>query len=74
MIKDLGYLQQEVVGKEGFVKLEGFEVAVWISDAKRSFGNLRLLVTPLSGRGQKWVSAERVRAVDGFALKGGGEF
>ena len=37
----------------------GFPVK--ITDARESFGRLDVLVTPLDGEGEAWVSAERVK-------------
>ena len=37
------------------------EVAVQILDAREHFGRIDVLVTPVQGAGQAWVSAERVK-------------
>lgn len=48
-------------GRLGTLEPEpGISVRVGVMDAKRAFGRLRLLVTPINGTGEKWVSADRV--------------
>jgi hypothetical protein len=52
------------IGQPGSVTLNGLSVHVRISDVKRSYGNVRYLVTPLSGSGSVWVDANRVQLVN----------
>lgn len=48
-------------GKLGTMEAsEGLRVRVGVMDAKKAFGHLRFLVTPINGSGEKWVAAERV--------------
>ena len=47
-------------------KVPAWTVNVTIVDARESFGSMQVLVEPVSGSGQAWVSAERVK-MDGAA-------
>jgi hypothetical protein len=40
--------------------LDGLTVEVTITDARIRFGHLDLLVTPRSGRGQRWFESRRI--------------
>ncbi len=58
------------VGRVGLISTEkiqsavaytGLTFQVRITDFKVSYGNPRYLITPVSGTGSQWVSAERVQ-------------
>lgn len=53
-------IAKQVIGKVGLVKTGGLEVAVWVRDAKQSYGSTRVLVAPVAGRGETWVDLTRV--------------
>lgn len=54
----------QFIGKIGTVNQGGLYVDVKVLDAKKSYGCIRFLVSPMAGSGEVWVSAERVRAMD----------
>ena len=39
----------------------GLDIDVTVLDAKNSYGNLRYLVSPISGNGEIWINASRVK-------------
>ena len=39
----------------------GLDIDVTVLDAKHSYGNLRYLVSPISGNGEIWINASRVK-------------
>jgi hypothetical protein len=49
------------IGQIGNINQGGLDVDVKILDAKQAYGVTRYLVTPMSGTGEVWVSANRVR-------------
>jgi len=55
----------EFVGKKAYVQENGLVFTVTITDVKQSYGNVRYLVTPLSGYGQTWMNATRLRVLEG---------
>lgn len=54
-LADLEKNKEDFVGKEGSVVWEGMAVNVRIIDYTEGYGKKRWLVTPLSGRGSKWI-------------------
>ena len=50
----------EMIGTTVQVKVESFQVPMTVTDAKVAYGNRRLLVSPIGGRGQAWVDASRI--------------
>ena len=50
----------EMIGTTVQVKVESFQVPMTVTDAKVAYGNKRLLVSPIGGRGQAWVDASRI--------------
>ena len=48
------------VGKTFFLPMEDMLVLVDVRDVRNRFGHLDALVAPLSGRGDKWVQADRL--------------
>lgn len=44
------------IGKEGHIYAGGLTINVKVLDVKTSYGNLRYLVTPLSGSNEVWVN------------------
>jgi hypothetical protein len=52
---------QAYIGKRGLVGGNGgLFTRVYITDVKKSYGNLRFLVKPIDGAGEAWVDANRV--------------
>jgi hypothetical protein len=51
---------QVKVGNTAILELEGLKVSVAILDTKQAFGRLDILISPVSGSGQKWISSERL--------------
>lgn len=41
--------------KKAYVKFKDLEFEVEVKDYKNSYGNARYLVSPVAGRGEKWV-------------------
>jgi len=52
----------EMIGTTVHVKVESFQVPMTVTDAKVAYGNRRLLVSPIGGRGQAWVDASRIES------------
>ncbi|MEN6367732.1 MAG: hypothetical protein ABFC88_13050 [Thermoguttaceae bacterium] len=55
-IKELAAL----IGKEGLLSVNPIQVAVRVLDARVVYSRVDCLVTPLAGKGQQWVSSERL--------------
>ena len=51
----------ELLNKRATVELNGMTVNVKILDGREAYGRTDVLITPISGSGQTWVSAERVK-------------
>lgn len=51
---------QVMVGKTGLARLEKLLVPVHIKDSRYVFGRTDLLITPLNGKGEKWIIASDV--------------
>jgi len=52
-------------GGEGFVTIDKLTVAVRVLDARKVFGRIDVLVTPKEGRGEQWISMDRVEKRNG---------
>ena len=52
--------QYKLIGMPGTINQGGLNVHIRITDVKKSYGNVRYLVTPVSGTGSVWVDAGRV--------------
>ncbi len=51
----------KAIGQHATVRLEQtLFVSVSILDAKKVYGTIRYLITPVSGTGSQWVNADRV--------------
>ena len=52
----------QYVGKRFYVRLGGLSVEVLceVKDAKSAYGAIRVLVIPVMGRGETWVSVDRL--------------
>jgi hypothetical protein len=50
----------QAIGKTGLLSASVLSVRVTIVDAKIAYGNVRYLVTPVSGTGSVWVDSGRV--------------
>jgi hypothetical protein len=50
----------QAIGKTGLLSASVLSVRVTITDAKIAYGNVRYLVTPVSGTGSVWVDSSRV--------------
>jgi hypothetical protein len=51
----------KLIGKERtFKTAEGLSIRVRVLDARQSYGRTELLVEPVTGSGQAWVTAKRV--------------
>lgn len=53
----------EMVGKVGELYLRESDLTIFVrvKNARNRFGNLDYLVSPLKGKGETWVSADRVK-------------
>lgn len=49
------------IGKTGTYQTGGLTVNVKIVDARLTFGRVDLFITPVSGLGQKWTMAAKVK-------------
>lgn len=53
----------KLIGQPATLQQGKLAVQVRISDVKTAYGNIRYLVTPLSGSGSVWVDSSRVQLV-----------
>jgi hypothetical protein len=51
--------------REAFIHVDDLVIEVKIKDARLRFGHLDLLVTPISGSGQRWIEQHRVTLPEG---------
>jgi len=56
-LKSLQYLK----GKKGEIEFETMLIAVKILDIRRRFGHVDALVTPETGKGEKWMALHKVK-------------
>ena len=54
----------ELVGRSGLVDMDGLNVRVKVLNFKSAYGTLRLLITPISGAGEKWIAMDRFTSDD----------
>ena len=54
---------QSYENKEGLISINELAVGVTIKSARIRFGHLDLLVTPVTGSGEKWMESHRVQVV-----------
>jgi len=50
-----------LIGAEGYIRDRGMDVNVRVIDARQSYGNIHVLIAPLSGSGSTWTTAESVQ-------------
>lgn len=50
-----------LIGKEVVLSTDGLKIKVKIKDARHAFGRTDVLVTPVAGSGEAWVSRDRVK-------------
>lgn len=58
-IKDINLESYE--NKQGIISINELAVGVTIKSARIRFGHLDLLVTPVTGSGEKWMESHRVQ-------------
>lgn len=46
---------------EAAIRFDGLFINIQIKDARQSFGRVDVLVTPLNGKGEKWVAVDSLR-------------
>jgi hypothetical protein len=51
----------QYLGRSGHYHVQGMEVAVKVTDARVSFGQVQLEIEPYSGTGTAWVARDSVR-------------
>lgn len=51
---------KEFVGKRAFLPVGEIKVMVKITDLKVSWGHERVLVSPISGKGEAWVGTDKL--------------
>ena len=52
----------QVIGEQGFYSPDGYlEFAVNILDVRTRYGNIDYKIAPVTGKGEKWVSENKVR-------------
>ena len=52
------------LGAHVFVRFEDLSIECWIKDVKNSYGNIRLLITPVTGSGEQWIGMGRIVTSD----------
>ena len=55
----------KLLNRTATIDHDGLSVRVRILDGRQAYGREDVLVTPLEGSGERWVSAERVRLEGG---------
>lgn len=53
-------IRETYVNRYGRLEADGFRFNVKIKDVRNRYGNLDVLVTPMAGDGEKWVSVHRI--------------
>ena len=51
----------ELMGKHATYWINDLEVNVKIIDIKSSYGNIRVLITPIAGNGFTWVNLDSIK-------------
>jgi hypothetical protein len=54
-----------LLGRRVYLDESGILIECIVRDAKISYGNPRLLIAPIAGKGQAWVSAARLTDDEG---------
>ena len=49
--------QMQAVGRVGTIQVGALRVRVTVIEAKRAYGHVRYLVTPVAGGGEQWMQA-----------------
>lgn len=52
-------------GGEGYVTFDKLSVLVRVVDSRKVFGRIDVLVTPVNGYGEQWISMDRVEKRNG---------
>jgi hypothetical protein len=52
---------QQLINQHVYLPTDGLLVECVVKDAKQAYGKLRVQVVPISGIGETWVDASRVR-------------
>jgi len=55
---------KDKVGKTGSVFINELQINVKILNVKNSYGNIRFLVTPISGANEVWMDESKVKIED----------
>jgi hypothetical protein len=58
----------KAIGKTALLRTGSFQYEVRIQNAKTAYGNVRYLVTPVSGTGSVWVDSNRVTIKESEAI------
>jgi hypothetical protein len=61
VVKKMGlkkYLKR--IGKECYIKIDGMKINCKLLNIKQSYGNVRLLISPINGDGKTWKNEESV--------------
>lgn len=53
-------VREAYVGHSAAINMDGLSVYVYCNDVRNRYGNLDVLVSPMSGDGEKWVRADRL--------------
>jgi hypothetical protein len=51
----------QYLGRSGCYRVQGMEVAVEVTDARVTFGQVHLQIRPVSGTGSQWVARDSVQ-------------
>lgn len=54
---------KQMIGQQFIVTFEHVQVNCTVLDGRSSFGRTDILVTPISGNGQQWVSLDRIKEI-----------
>lgn len=52
-----------LIGKTVLIRLCMFEVPMDVLEQKSAYGHVRILVTPVNGKGEQWVNVDKVVTV-----------
>lgn len=50
----------KLIGRTGEYCINGITVYVTVNDVKSAYGNVRLCISPIAGKGSVWVNEESV--------------
>lgn len=56
--------QMNWIGRRALLRLDPMLIEVTVNDVKVSYGNVRFLVQPVAGQGEKWIEASSLKEME----------